>query len=115
MRHQGEHRVRQTDRQTDLQTDKLDIIGTNLLTKFHEDQTINVASRVFRVNKTNLLKKFHEDKTINVASRVENAQPPGGNFSIQKLVQNMIETNILDKKNALPLSGHVFQPTGTIF
>ncbi|KAH3790110.1 hypothetical protein DPMN_168305 [Dreissena polymorpha] len=24
-----------------------DIIGTNLLTKFHEDQTINVASRVF--------------------------------------------------------------------
>ncbi|KAH3796865.1 hypothetical protein DPMN_150442 [Dreissena polymorpha] len=24
-----------------------DIIGTNLLTKFHEDRTINVASRVF--------------------------------------------------------------------
>ncbi|KAH3881192.1 hypothetical protein DPMN_005115 [Dreissena polymorpha] len=67
-----------------------DIIGLNLLTKFHEDQTINVASRVknapplgshvFQANvtifeliqdiiKTNLLTKFHEDWTINVASR----------------------------------------------
>ncbi|KAH3809928.1 hypothetical protein DPMN_138310 [Dreissena polymorpha] len=62
----------------------------NLLTKFYEDQTINVASRVinapplgshvFQANvtifeliqdiiKTNLLTKFHEDWTINVASR----------------------------------------------
>ncbi|KAH3782977.1 hypothetical protein DPMN_160902 [Dreissena polymorpha] len=62
-----------------------DIIGMKLLTKFHEDQTINVASRVltshvFQVNvtifeliqdiiKTNLLTKFHDDWTINVASR----------------------------------------------
>ncbi|KAH3865985.1 hypothetical protein DPMN_029033 [Dreissena polymorpha] len=67
-----------------------DIIGMNLLTKFHEDQTINVASRVknapplgshvFQANvtifeliqdiiRTNLLAKFHEDWTINVASR----------------------------------------------
>ncbi|KAH3831244.1 hypothetical protein DPMN_104506 [Dreissena polymorpha] len=67
-----------------------DIIGMNLLTKFHEDQTINVASRVkndppfgshfFQANvtifeliqdiiETNLLTKFHEDWTINVASR----------------------------------------------
>ncbi|KAH3746641.1 hypothetical protein DPMN_181051 [Dreissena polymorpha] len=52
-----------------------DIIGMNLLTKFHEDQTINVASRVknapplgshvFQANT-----KFHEDWTITVASRV---------------------------------------------
>ncbi|KAH3713429.1 hypothetical protein DPMN_073222 [Dreissena polymorpha] len=72
----------------------------NLLTKFHEDQTINVASRVltrfyyshlrkntpplgshvFQANVTifeliqditenNLLTKLHEDWTINVASR----------------------------------------------
>ena len=78
-----------------------DIIGMNLLTKFHEDKTINVASRVltrfyyshirknapplgshvFQANvtifeliqdiiETNLLTKFHEDWTINVASRV---------------------------------------------
>ncbi|KAH3859355.1 hypothetical protein DPMN_102074 [Dreissena polymorpha] len=67
-----------------------DIIGMNLLTKFHEDQTINVASsvknapplgsHVFQANvtifeliqdiiETNLLTKFHEDWTINVASR----------------------------------------------
>ncbi|KAH3734434.1 hypothetical protein DPMN_040874 [Dreissena polymorpha] len=58
-----------------------DIIGTNLLSKFHEDRKINVASRgltrknapphgshVFQAN-TNLLTKFHEDWTINVASR----------------------------------------------
>ncbi|KAH3831736.1 hypothetical protein DPMN_105005 [Dreissena polymorpha] len=67
-----------------------DIIGMNLLTKFYEDQTINVASRVknapplgshvFQANvtifkliqdiiETNLLTKFHEDWTINVPSR----------------------------------------------
>ncbi|KAH3886546.1 hypothetical protein DPMN_010557 [Dreissena polymorpha] len=74
-----------------------DIIGMNLLTKFYEDQTITVASRVltrfyyshmkpykenhvFQANvtifeliqyniETNLLTKFHEDWTINVASR----------------------------------------------
>ncbi|KAH3782129.1 hypothetical protein DPMN_160040, partial [Dreissena polymorpha] len=66
------------------------IIGTNLLTKFHEDRKINVASRVkndpplgshaFEANiiifefiqdiiKTNLLTKCHENWTINVASR----------------------------------------------
>ncbi|KAH3711319.1 hypothetical protein DPMN_070824 [Dreissena polymorpha] len=77
-----------------------DIIGMNLLNKFHEDQTINMASRVltrfyyshirknasslgshvFQANvtifeliqdiiETNLLTKFHVDWTINVASR----------------------------------------------
>ncbi|KAH3788699.1 hypothetical protein DPMN_166847 [Dreissena polymorpha] len=67
-----------------------DIIGMNLLTKFHEDRTMNVAAReknapplgshVFQANvtifeliqdiiETNLLTKFHEDWTINVASR----------------------------------------------
>ncbi|KAH3816095.1 hypothetical protein DPMN_117603 [Dreissena polymorpha] len=67
-----------------------DIIGINLLTKFHEDRTIHVASRenaptlgshvfqayvtIFKliqdIIETNLLTKFHEDWTINVASRV---------------------------------------------
>ncbi|KAH3831409.1 hypothetical protein DPMN_104676 [Dreissena polymorpha] len=56
-----------------------DIIAMNLLTKFHEDRTVNVASRVenapplgsyvFQAH-TNLLTKFHEDLTINEASRV---------------------------------------------
>ncbi|KAH3853341.1 hypothetical protein DPMN_095863 [Dreissena polymorpha] len=76
----------------------------NLLTKFHEDWTINVASRVhvFQAKVTifkliqdiigiNLLAKFHEDRKINVASRV------------------------LTRKNAPAPGGHVFQPTGIIF
>ncbi|KAH3857379.1 hypothetical protein DPMN_099986 [Dreissena polymorpha] len=89
-----------------------DIIGMNVLTKFHEDRTINVASRVKNapplgshvfqakatifeliqdIIETNHLSKFHEDWTINVASRV------------------------LTRKNAPPPGGHVFQPTGIIF
>ncbi|KAH3746576.1 hypothetical protein DPMN_180985 [Dreissena polymorpha] len=89
---------------------------TNVLTKFHEDQTINVVSGVFtrqnvddgqkaitkapsnkRASKaqniigTNLLTKFHVDRKINVASTV------------------------LTRKNAPPPGSHVFQPTGIIF
>ncbi|KAH3725027.1 hypothetical protein DPMN_050856 [Dreissena polymorpha] len=75
----------------------------NLMAKFHNDRTINVASRMltrknatlpwrpcFSTNRNhfkliqniigpNLLTKFHEDRTINVASRVftsKNAPPP---------------------------------------
>ncbi|KAH3846338.1 hypothetical protein DPMN_088638 [Dreissena polymorpha] len=86
------------------------IIGTNLLKKFHDDRTINMASRVFtRKNATplwrpyiigtNYLTKFHDDRTINVASRVltrKNAQP-------------------LIRKNAPPPGSHVFQTTSIIF
>ncbi|KAH3754487.1 hypothetical protein DPMN_189162 [Dreissena polymorpha] len=92
-----------------------DIIETNLLTKFHEDWTINVASRVFtRTNalplgshvfqanvtifeliqdiiQTNLFTKFHSDWTINVTSRV------------------------LTKKTAPHPGGHVFSPIWTNF
>ncbi|KAH3699217.1 hypothetical protein DPMN_074172 [Dreissena polymorpha] len=89
-----------------------DIIGINLLTEFHEDPTINVASRVknapplgshvfqakvtiFKLIQdiigTNLLTKFHEDRKINVASRV------------------------LTRKNAPPPGSHVFQSIGIIF
>ncbi|KAH3800774.1 hypothetical protein DPMN_154416 [Dreissena polymorpha] len=89
---------------------------TNLSTKFYEDRTINVASRmltmknaphpgghekcptpwvhVFQTTRiifelaqdiigTNLLTKFHDDRTINVISRVltmRNATPPGAMF-----------------------------------
>ncbi|KAH3895440.1 hypothetical protein DPMN_019604 [Dreissena polymorpha] len=86
-----------------------DIIGTNLLTKFHEYRKINVASRVLtRKNAPppgshvcqptgiifklvpdiiwmNLLTKFHEDWTVNVASRPC--------FSSKHIV----ETNLLTK------------------
>ncbi|KAH3828243.1 hypothetical protein DPMN_130196 [Dreissena polymorpha] len=88
-----------------------DIIGTNLLTKSHDDWTINMASRVLtRKNapplcshvilanvtiseliETILPTEFHEDWTINVASRV------------------------LTRKNAPPPAGHIFKATETIF
>ncbi|KAH3811548.1 hypothetical protein DPMN_139958 [Dreissena polymorpha] len=106
-----------------------EIIETNLLTKCHEDWTINVASRVLtRKNArpwwpyiigTNLLTKFHDDRNINVTSRVHmmtNAPPPGGHVFqptgiIFELVQDNIGMNLLTnhiKKNAPPLGSHVF-------
>ncbi|KAH3812340.1 hypothetical protein DPMN_140770 [Dreissena polymorpha] len=151
-----------------------DIIGINPLTKFHEDWTTNVASRVLtrfyyshiRKNApplgshvfqakvtifkliqdiigTNLLSKFHEYQKINVASRVINAPPPGGHVFQQtgiifKVVQDIIGMNLLTKfhedqtinvasrvltrfyyshirKNATPHGSHVFQANITIF
>ncbi|KAH3734842.1 hypothetical protein DPMN_041292 [Dreissena polymorpha] len=50
-----------------------DIIQSNLLTKFHEDWTINVASRVLTRKNAPLL--FHDDQKINVTSRVLTSQP----------------------------------------
>ncbi|KAH3873375.1 hypothetical protein DPMN_036609 [Dreissena polymorpha] len=97
------------------------IIGTNLLTKFHADCTINMASRVLtRKNATppwrpyiigtNHLIKFHDDRTINVASRVltrKNAPPPDRKINVAFRVST--------RKNAPPPGGHVFQPTDIIF
>ncbi|KAH3789971.1 hypothetical protein DPMN_168163 [Dreissena polymorpha] len=105
----------------------------NLLTKFHEDWTKNVASRVknapplgshvfqakvtiFKLIQdiigTNLLTKFHEDRKINVASRVltrKNAPPPGGHFYEDQTI------NVASRENAPPLGSHVFQANVTIF
>ncbi|KAH3801596.1 hypothetical protein DPMN_155252 [Dreissena polymorpha] len=79
-------------------------IGTNVLTKFHEDWPINVANidncppppgghvfqrtiTIFKLTRaivrTNVLIKFHKDWIINVTSRVltrKNAMPPCGLF-----------------------------------
>ncbi|KAH3857813.1 hypothetical protein DPMN_100428 [Dreissena polymorpha] len=78
----------------------------------------------------NVLTKFHEDRTINVASRVltrfyfshirKNALPLGSHvfqakITIFELIQDIIGTNHMSKKNAPPPSGHVFQPNGIIF
>ncbi|KAH3889681.1 hypothetical protein DPMN_013743 [Dreissena polymorpha] len=92
------------------------IIGTNLVTRFHDDRKIYVASIVLtRKNATppwwpyiigmNLLTQFYEDWTINVASRVltrKNATPLGShvfqaNVTIFQLIQDIIETNLLTK------------------
>ncbi|KAH3726615.1 hypothetical protein DPMN_052482 [Dreissena polymorpha] len=118
-----------------------DIIETNLLTKFHEDWTINVASRekcpapgghVFEATKTifeliqdiigtNLLTKFHDDRKINVTSRVlikKNA--PRWSYIIEmNLLTEFHEDltiNVVSRvKNAPPLGSHVFQANVTIF
>ncbi|KAH3689976.1 hypothetical protein DPMN_191131, partial [Dreissena polymorpha] len=54
-----------------------DIIGTNIVTKFHEDRTMNEKHplvAIFELSQdiigTNIVTKFHDDSTINVASRV---------------------------------------------
>ncbi|KAH3821401.1 hypothetical protein DPMN_123165 [Dreissena polymorpha] len=97
-----------------------DIIGTHVLTQFHEDWTKNVTSRVLTrktatppwrpyIIGTHVLTKFHEDRTINVTSRVltrfaiyKTATPPGGHVfqstgTIFKLVQDIIGTHVLSK------------------
>ncbi|KAH3861984.1 hypothetical protein DPMN_024937 [Dreissena polymorpha] len=68
-----------------------DIIRTHVLTKFHEDRTINVASRALTgknapppwlpcfSSKTNPT-MFHEDQIINVVSRLKNAPPACGHL-----------------------------------
>ncbi|KAH3706559.1 hypothetical protein DPMN_065946 [Dreissena polymorpha] len=91
----------------------------NLLTKFHEDRTINLASRVLKrekcrapwqpldinvasrvLTRKNAPPLFHEDRTINMAFRVKNAPPLGchvfqANVTIFELIQDIIETNLL--------------------
>ncbi|KAH3692442.1 hypothetical protein DPMN_194283 [Dreissena polymorpha] len=95
----------------------------NLLTKFHEDRTVNVASRVKNAlplgSHTNLLTKFHLDWTINVASRGKCLAPGGHVFKATKTIfepiQDIMWTNLLTKKNAPSLGSHVFQANVTKF
>ncbi|KAH3753661.1 hypothetical protein DPMN_188303 [Dreissena polymorpha] len=73
---------------------------------------------------------FHEDWTINVASRVKNAPPLGShvfqaNANVdaaqrtthdgQKAITKAHHEHIVLRTNAPPTGGHVFQATGTIF
>ncbi|KAH3855552.1 hypothetical protein DPMN_098120 [Dreissena polymorpha] len=107
-----------------------DINETNILTKFHEDWTINVASRVFTTKNappfgshvfqanTKLLTKFHEEWTINVASRVlaiKTPPPLGGHFHDDKA--NILTSKVFTRKffYCPAPGGHVFQRTGTNF
>ncbi|KAH3887467.1 hypothetical protein DPMN_011484 [Dreissena polymorpha] len=110
---------------------------------------VTIFELIQDIIKTNLLTIFHQDWTINVASRVltrKTAPPPGGHVFqptgiISELVQDIIGMNLLTKfhlfwtinvasrvlrrfyyshyshirKNALPLGSHVFQAKVTIF
>ncbi|KAH3770637.1 hypothetical protein DPMN_171929 [Dreissena polymorpha] len=83
-----------------------DIIGTYLLSKFHEDRKINMASRV--------LTRFY-------FSHIRKNDPPfcGHVFQptdiIFELIHDIIGINLLTKKNAPPCGCHVFQANVTIF
>ncbi|KAH3833756.1 hypothetical protein DPMN_107072 [Dreissena polymorpha] len=84
---------------------------------------VTIFELIQDIIKTNLLTIFHQDWTINEASRVltrKNAPPPGGHVFqptgiIFELVQDIIGMNLLTKKNAPPLGSHVFQANVTIF
>ncbi|KAH3839145.1 hypothetical protein DPMN_112569 [Dreissena polymorpha] len=98
------------------------ISGTNLLTKFHEDPTINVVATVLTrqifmahngrqtIDKskrtpppleTNVLTKFHEDWAKNVSSRLENCPPPGDHVfpPIMTIFQLVRDIYKIDAKN----------------
>ncbi|KAH3842506.1 hypothetical protein DPMN_116002 [Dreissena polymorpha] len=97
---------------------------------------VTISEHIQDISGTNLLSKFHEDRKINVASRVKNAPPPGGHIFqptdiIFELFQDIIEMNLLTKfyvdrtinvasrshirKNSPPLGSNVFQANITIF
>ncbi|KAH3873798.1 hypothetical protein DPMN_037038, partial [Dreissena polymorpha] len=107
-----------------------DIIGMNILTKFHEDQTINVASRVKNApplgsHKRHVLTKFHEDWTKNLTTRVFtlNCPAPWRPYINETNVSTnfhddwakIVTSRVFTRNTALPPGGHVFQRTGTIF
>ncbi|KAH3798031.1 hypothetical protein DPMN_151621 [Dreissena polymorpha] len=85
-----------------------DIIGINLLTKFHEYLKKNLASRVKNApsSHTNVLTKFHDhDLTIIVVCRLrtwKNAPLPGSHILLR---QNVVYI-VLTRKNAQPPGCH---------
>ncbi|KAH3794257.1 hypothetical protein DPMN_147788 [Dreissena polymorpha] len=105
------------------------MIGTNLVTKFHEDRTINVASRVLTMkNAPPPGDHSHDDQSINEISRVLTMfyyshirkndpplvfQPTGIKLFNEDWTINVDYSHIM--KNAAPPGCHVFQATITIF
>ncbi|KAH3866246.1 hypothetical protein DPMN_029305 [Dreissena polymorpha] len=106
-----------------------DIIGTNLLTMFHDDWIRNMAFRILtRKNAPPPWRSYII--TINVSSRVltsnkrKHAPPPSchvfkANKTIFKLFHDDRKINVasraLTRKNAPPPGGFVFLPIGIIF
>ncbi|KAH3847894.1 hypothetical protein DPMN_090229 [Dreissena polymorpha] len=86
------------------------IIGTNLLTKFHEDSTINVAATVKRKAQTKLPE--------NQETRVKKTPPPAGDHEtnvLTKFHEDWAKNYIHIEKTAPSPGGHVFPPIMTIF
>ncbi|KAH3729240.1 hypothetical protein DPMN_055207 [Dreissena polymorpha] len=86
-----------------------DIIGTNLLTKFHHDQTMNVASRVLTMFYKIYIMKIPHPMAVMFfsANRYHFRTRPRYHWT------NLL-TNIKKEKCPAP-GGHVFQATVTIF
>ncbi|KAH3719039.1 hypothetical protein DPMN_061867 [Dreissena polymorpha] len=107
-------------------------IGTNLLSKFHEDwpikekfpaplqhgfhNTRTIFALIQGIIKTNVLTKFHKDWTMNVTSR-ENCHTPWQQFfqttgTNLELIQDIIGTQVLSKLHAdkaITLASRVLQ------
>ncbi|KAH3711017.1 hypothetical protein DPMN_070516 [Dreissena polymorpha] len=82
-------------------------------------QTRTIVDIIQDIIKINVLTKFHEDWTINVIFRslTRNNSPPSGCNVFQPTTNILTksEINVASRvKNAPSPSGHVFQPTGTI-
>ncbi|KAH3693643.1 hypothetical protein DPMN_081082 [Dreissena polymorpha] len=106
-----------------------DFIGTNLLTNFHEDQTINVATRVF-TNKCGRTDDRRRPVTkahlSNQTDRLTDRQTDGWTETkvLTKFHENWAQNvtsrvftcfhYIHKEKNAPPTVGHVFSPIWTI-
>ncbi|KAH3783742.1 hypothetical protein DPMN_161686 [Dreissena polymorpha] len=108
------------------------IIGTNLLTRFHEDSTINVAPSVKKKVQTKLPENQETRKkdpqliqTIFELNCQKTAPPPGGHvfspiMTIFELVRDINKTNVLTKNTAPLPGGHLHEDwasdvTSTVF
>ncbi|KAH3770004.1 hypothetical protein DPMN_171283 [Dreissena polymorpha] len=84
----------------------------------HEDWALNVTSTVYKLDRefiwTNLLTKFHEDRTINVASRVF-TNKCGRTDGRWTKTSHKSSPEQSEGKLPRPPGNHVFQQTGTIF
>ncbi|KAH3821582.1 hypothetical protein DPMN_123346 [Dreissena polymorpha] len=101
-------------------------VDSSVLTKFYYSHIYNpntILELVKDIIGKNLLTKFHDDQTINMATRLKNA-PPAGSHVFQPTRTFSQLTHVLTKKNSLPPvlkrknapypGSHVFQPFGTI-
>ncbi|KAH3717759.1 hypothetical protein DPMN_060555 [Dreissena polymorpha] len=100
--HDGQSNHKSSDYSAELECTEYpqDIVGINVLTKFHEDCAINVI-RVLTIKISRPQAAMLFDRLIN--------SPPLGSQTIN------VASRVLTRKNVLPSGGHVFQATGTIF
>ncbi|KAH3831245.1 hypothetical protein DPMN_104507 [Dreissena polymorpha] len=111
------------------------ILSTNVLTKFHEDLTINVTSRVLTrkyhppplriyfltifkhiqdIIKSNDLTKFHLCFSTNL-NHFQTCFKYHWDESSDQVYEDLTINVVSRVKTSLPPGGSVFQPTGTIF